>query len=142
MGASHKAGFLEYDMARITSAGTPVLVETPPSGISALWADRRRLGESALRVFPLAIGGNVFGFTADEDATTAILNRYSQAGGNFIDTADSYSDGRSETMIGAWLHDRRNRAEMIVATKIGKSAKTLAFRSRQFRVPSRRRCGG
>jgi aryl-alcohol dehydrogenase-like predicted oxidoreductase len=109
-------------MARMTSAGTPVLVETPPSGISALWTDRRRLGESALRVFPLAIGGNVFGFTVDEDATTAILNRYSQAGGNFIDTADSYSDGRSESMIGEWLHERRNRAEMVVATKIGKSA--------------------
>jgi aryl-alcohol dehydrogenase-like predicted oxidoreductase len=109
-------------MARTASTGTPVLVETPPSGISALWADRRRLGESALRVFPLAIGGNVFGFTVDEDAATGILNRYSQSGGNFIDTADSYSDGRSETMIGTWLRERHNRADMVVATKIGKSA--------------------
>ena len=121
MGRLAQAGFLEYDMARMTSAGTPVLVETPPSGISALWTGRRRLGESELRVFPLAIGGNVFGFTADEDATTAILNRYSQAGGNFIDTADSYSNGRSESLVGAWLHERRNRDEMVVATKIGKS---------------------
>lgn len=99
-----------------------VLAETPPSGISALGVGRRRLGESDLRVFPLAIGGNVFGFTADRDATTNILNRYSEFGGNFIDTADCYADGQSEHMIGQWMRERRNRPEMVVATKVGKSA--------------------
>jgi aryl-alcohol dehydrogenase-like predicted oxidoreductase len=105
-----------------TLAHATVLAETPPSGISALGSGRRRLGESDLRVFPLAIGGNVFGFTADSDATTGILNRYSESGGNFIDTADCYADGRSETMIGQWMRERRNRSEIVVATKVGKSA--------------------
>ncbi|GAB3031072.1 aldo/keto reductase [Parafrigoribacterium mesophilum] len=110
------------DMAGAAQAGTAVLAETPPSGISAIGTGRRRLGESALRVFPLAIGGNVFGFTADYAATTGILNRYSESGGNFIDTADCYADGRSEAMIGDWMRERGNRAEMVVATKVGKSA--------------------
>ncbi|MCU1424846.1 MAG: aldo/keto reductase [Microbacteriaceae bacterium] len=81
----------------------------------------RRVGASDLRVFPLAMSGNVFGRSADVSTTEAILDAYADAGGNFIDTADSYAAGRSETMIGDWMHDRRNRGETIVATKVGKS---------------------
>ena len=83
---------------------------------------RRPLGQSELRVFPLAIGGNVFGWTADGAATNCILDKYFENGGNFVDTADSYAAGRSEQMIGNWMRERRVRAGMVVATKIGKSA--------------------
>ena len=83
---------------------------------------RRAIGPSPLRVFPLAISGNVFGWTADVTATEGILDEYSAAGGNFVDTADSYAGGRSEIMIGNWMRAKRNRADIVVATKIGKSA--------------------
>jgi len=90
----------------------------------------RRIGASDLRVFPLAISGNVFGWTAGAQATHDILNEYAAAGGNFIDTADSYAGGRSEVMIGKWMRDSRNRDDMVVATKIGKSADNPGLRAR------------
>lgn len=82
----------------------------------------RSVGPSELRVFPVAISGNVFGWTADVESTNGILDRFFADGGNFIDTADSYAGGRSEIMIGNWLRDRRNRQDVVIATKIGKSA--------------------
>lgn len=85
---------------------------------------RRRLGQSDLRVFPLAIGGNVFGWTADSQTTVDILDTYFEHGGNFVDTADSYAGGRSEIMIGNWMRERHNRAQMVIGTKIGKSAES------------------
>lgn len=85
-----------------------------------------RLGTSELDVFPLALGGNVFGWTADRDASFAVLDAYVAGGGNFIDSADVYSawadgnsGGESETVIGAWLAERGNRRDVIVATKVG-----------------------
>ncbi|MFE6283044.1 aldo/keto reductase [Streptomyces sp. NPDC057877] len=85
----------------------------------------RKLGPSDLEVFPLALGGNVFGWTADEATSFAVLDAYTAAGGNFVDTADSYSawaegnhGGESETIIGRWLRARGNRADVIVATKV------------------------
>lgn len=82
----------------------------------------RRLGPSALQVFPIALSGTVFGWTADGPTTTAVLDRYVELGGTFIDTADSYAGGRSEIMIGNWMHARGNRDSLTVATKVGKSA--------------------
>jgi aryl-alcohol dehydrogenase-like predicted oxidoreductase len=82
----------------------------------------RTVGPSDLSVFPIAISGNVFGWTADVESTNGILDRYFADGGNFVDTADSYAGGRSEIMIGNWLRDRRNRQDVVIATKIGKSA--------------------
>ncbi|MFB8027325.1 aldo/keto reductase [Streptomyces sp. NPDC056465] len=86
----------------------------------------RPLGSSSLQVFPLALGGNVFGWTADEDTTFAVLDAYVAAGGNFIDTADSYSawvpgneGGESETLIGKWLRARSRRDDVVIATKVG-----------------------
>lgn len=86
----------------------------------------RKLGSSDLRVFPLALGGNVFGWTADEAQSFAVLDAYVAAGGNFVDTADSYSawvpgneGGESETLIGKWLAARGNRSDIVVATKVG-----------------------
>lgn len=91
---------------------------------------RRRIGSSDLRVFPLAISGNVFGWKADDATTDSILDAYAAAGGNFIDTADSYAAGRSEIMIGNWMRSRRNRDEMVIATKVGKSAEDPGLRAR------------
>jgi aryl-alcohol dehydrogenase-like predicted oxidoreductase len=78
-----------------------------------------------LDVFPLNLGGNVFGFTADKTTSFAILDAYTEAGGNFLDTADSYSawapgnsGGESETIIGEWLAARGNRTDIVVATKV------------------------
>ncbi|MGW0467582.1 aldo/keto reductase [Streptomyces sp. NPDC003027] len=86
----------------------------------------RRLGSSDLHVFPLALGGNVFGWTADETRSFAVLDAYTAAGGNFVDTADSYSawaegneGGESETIIGKWLATRGNRDDVVIATKVG-----------------------
>jgi len=90
----------------------------------------RQIGESELTVFPLAMSGNVFGWTSDDATTNQILDRYAGEGGNFIDTADSYAGGRSETMIGNWMRNRRNRADMVVATKVGKSADNPGLRAR------------
>lgn len=85
----------------------------------------RKLGSSELEVFPLALGGNVFGWTADEDQSFAVLDAYTAAGGNFVDTADVYSawaegnqGGESETVLGKWLRARGNRADVVVATKV------------------------
>src|SRR5581483_1439413 len=86
-----------------------------------------RLGGTDLDVFPLCLGGNVFGWTADEEESFAVLDAYAAAGGNFVDTADAYSrwvpgheGGESETVIGNWLAARGNRDRMIVATKVGR----------------------
>ncbi|MET9547586.1 aldo/keto reductase [Streptomyces sp. NPDC006627] len=86
----------------------------------------RTLGSSDLEVFPLALGGNVFGWTADRTASFAVLDAYTAAGGNFIDTADTYSSwvegnegGESETLIGEWLAERGNRSDILLATKAG-----------------------
>ena len=98
-----------------------VLVQPEARVLTAL-PRLRTVGSSDLRVFPLAMSGNIFGWTADEDTTTEVLDAYAFDGGNFIDTADSYAAGRSELMIGNWMRDRGNRHDMVVATKVGKSA--------------------
>lgn len=91
-------------------------------GAASVSSARRRIGFSDLRVFPLALSGNVFGWTADVTSTERILDRYVELGGNFVDTADSYASGRSELMIGTWMRDRRLRDDIVLATKVGKSA--------------------
>ncbi|MEH3122108.1 MAG: aldo/keto reductase [Sphingomonas phyllosphaerae] len=88
--------------------------------------DKRRLGASELRITPLVLGGNVFGWTADRDASFAVLDAFVAGGGTMIDTADVYSawvdghhGGESETMIGDWLRDRGLRDRVLLATKVG-----------------------
>ncbi len=83
-----------------------------------------RIGRSDLDILPLSLGGNVFGWTADRDASFAILDEFHAGGGDFIDTADSYSSwvpgnsgGESETLIGEWLASRKPE-NMVVATKV------------------------
>lgn len=88
--------------------------------------EKRRLGQSSLYIAPLAFGGNVFGWTADEKTSFALLDAFVGAGCNFIDSADVYSrwvpgnqGGESETILGRWLKARGNRDKVIVATKLG-----------------------
>ncbi|MCT9109679.1 aldo/keto reductase [Streptomyces mirabilis] len=85
----------------------------------------RKLGSSDLEVFPLSLGGNVFGWTADEAQSFAVLDAYTAGGGNFVDTADGYSawvpghkGGESETVIGKWFAARGNRSDVVLATKV------------------------
>ena len=85
-----------------------------------------KIGSSDLEVTRLCLGGNVFGWTADRDTSFAVLDAYVAAGGNFVDTADSYfwrapgnSGGESEALIGEWMESRGNRDAVVVATKVG-----------------------
>ncbi len=87
-----------------------------------------RLGNTDLDVFPLCLGGNVFGWTIDEQRSFAVLDAFVQAGGNFIDTADTYGrrgpggTGESERIIGRWIAARGNRDQLVIATKVGMSS--------------------
>jgi aryl-alcohol dehydrogenase-like predicted oxidoreductase len=87
---------------------------------------KRKLGNSGLEVSPLALGGNVFGWTVDEPTAFGLLDAFVAAGFNLIDTADTYSrwvtgnkGGESETMIGKWLKRSGNRDKVVIATKVG-----------------------
>jgi aryl-alcohol dehydrogenase-like predicted oxidoreductase len=89
--------------------------------------EKRELGNSGLEAAPLAFGGNVFGWTADESTSFALLDAFVDAGLNLIDTADMYSTwvqghhgGESETIIGKWLKRSGKRAKVLIATKVGK----------------------
>lgn len=113
--ASARPGPLPSD-ARGSGSSSPASPITSPTALP------RRIGTSALSVFPLALSGTVFGWTTDGPTTTRILDRFVELGGTFIDTADSYAGGRSEIMIGNWMRDRGNRDRLTIATKIGKSA--------------------
>ncbi|MBZ9857761.1 aldo/keto reductase [Mesorhizobium sp. CA13] len=87
---------------------------------------KRRLGRTDLSIAPLVLGGNVFGWTADEKTSFDLLDRFVGAGLNAVDTADAYSrwvpghqGGESETIIGKWMKDRGNRDKVVVITKVG-----------------------
>lgn len=84
----------------------------------------RSIGTTALSVFPICLGTNVFGWTADKEAAFAVLDAYVAGGGNFIDTADVYpawatGESTSETIIGEWMAKRGNRDKIVLATKVG-----------------------
>src|SRR3954469_16340878 len=87
---------------------------------------KRALGASGMAVAPLAFGGNVFGWTADEPTSFRLLDAFVDAGFNLVDTADSYSrwvpghtGGESETVIGNWIAQRGRHDDVIIATKVG-----------------------
>ncbi len=82
---------------------------------------RRPIGRSELRVYPVALGTSVFGWTVDRQMSMSILDRFFLLGGNFIDTADNYAAGQSEMMIGNWLRTRGSRDRVVLATKVGQS---------------------
>jgi aryl-alcohol dehydrogenase-like predicted oxidoreductase len=86
----------------------------------------KQLGKSSLKFSPVTFGGNVFGWTVDEKRSFELLDALVAAGFNTIDTADVYSSwkpgnigGESETIIGKWLKERKNRSSVIIATKVG-----------------------
>jgi aryl-alcohol dehydrogenase-like predicted oxidoreductase len=88
--------------------------------------DYRTLGRSTLKISPVCLGGNVFGWTVDEPTSFSILDAWLDAGFNFVDTADVYSrwapghaGGESETIIGKWLKASGKRDKVILATKVG-----------------------
>jgi aryl-alcohol dehydrogenase-like predicted oxidoreductase len=88
--------------------------------------DKRKLGNTGFEISPLAFGGNVFGWTADEATSFKLLDAFVGAGFNLIDTADSYSrwvsghkGGESETIIGRWIARRGHHDDVVIATKVG-----------------------
>lgn len=86
-----------------------------------------------LEIAPINFGGNVFGWTLDEKESFNILNKFTEGGFNFIDTADTYSwwvngkGGQSEEIIGKWLKERKNRQDIVLATKVGSETKEHGF---------------
>lgn len=88
--------------------------------------ERYPLGRTGFEVAPLALGGNVFGWTADEATSFRLLDTFVDAGGNLVDTANSYSrwvpgheGGESETVIGRWIAQRGRHDDVVIATKVG-----------------------
>ena len=79
----------------------------------------RQLGRTDLSVSALCFGGNVFGWTIDEQKSFAVLDAFIDGGANFIDTADVYGQGTSESILGRWMSSRKNRERIILATKLG-----------------------
>lgn len=93
---------------------------------------KRRLGNTDLEVSPVAFGGNVFGWTIDQEKSFEIIDGFVGAGFNLIDTANNYSywvkgndGGESERIIGNWLKKRRVRDKVVIATKVGGRNKTM-----------------
>lgn len=99
-----------------------------------------RIGRSDLDILPLALGGNVFGWTADRDTSFAVLDAFRDGGGDFIDTADGYSawvpgnsGGESETLIGEWLASRKP-SDVVVATKVSTHPEFRGLRAANIRA--------
>jgi aryl-alcohol dehydrogenase (NADP+) len=96
---------------------------------------KREIGQSGIKSAPLMLGGNVFGWTADEATSHAVLDAFVDAGGNAIDTADVYSNwvaghagGESERVIGSWLKRSGKRNDVVIGTKVGMWDKQLGIR--------------
>jgi aryl-alcohol dehydrogenase-like predicted oxidoreductase len=95
-----------------------------------------------LDVSDLCLGGNVFGWTADEPTSFALLDRYVDATPSthrpFVDTAESYGDGRSEQILGDWMASRGTRDRMVVATKVSRGTKEHPLSAREIRTAAER----
>ena len=97
--------------------------------------------KTELSVYPLCLGGNVFGWSADEAQSHDVLDAYTSVGGNFIDTADVYSEwkdgnngGDSEAIIGSWLKKRGNRSDVVIATKVAKLSTRPGLRAANIKA--------
>ncbi|WP_244284246.1 aldo/keto reductase [Agromyces badenianii] len=95
-----------------------VMASNPLSGPISV-ARRVPIGDTGLEIHPLALGGSTFGWTLGTEQAFDVLDRFAGVGGSFLDTADSYAAGRSESIIGKWMAARRTRGRMAIATKIG-----------------------
>lgn len=95
--------------------------------------EKRKIKNTDLTIAPINFGGNVFGWTLDEKQSFDILDRFTEAGFNFIDTADTYSwwvngrGGQSEEIIGKWMKSRSNRNDIVLATKVGSQTQEHGF---------------
>ncbi|RLJ32602.1 aryl-alcohol dehydrogenase-like predicted oxidoreductase [Chryseobacterium sp. 7] len=95
--------------------------------------EKRKIKNTDLSIAPINFGGNVFGWTLDEKQSFDILDRFTEAGFNFIDTADTYSwwvngkGGQSEEIIGKWMKSRSNRNDIVLATKVGSETKEHGY---------------
>jgi aryl-alcohol dehydrogenase-like predicted oxidoreductase len=95
--------------------------------------NKRIIKNTDLEIAPINFGGNVFGWTLDEKQSFEILDQFTEAGFNFIDTADTYAwwvngtGGQSEAIIGKWLKERKNRENVVIATKVGSETKEHGF---------------
>ncbi len=99
------------------------------------------LGTTELDIYPLCLGGNVFGWTADRDESFAVLDAFTAGGGNLVDTADGYtawvpgnSGGESETILGEWMAARGNRDQVYIATKVAKHPRRPGLRAENIRA--------
>ncbi|KAA9129974.1 aldo/keto reductase [Microbacterium caowuchunii] len=93
----------------------PIPVQGPGVGAGI----RVDLGETGFRIFPLLLGGAEFGWNVDIDTSREILDTYVDRGGNAVYTADSFTGGRSEHIVGQWLHSRGLRDEIVLAARVG-----------------------
>ncbi|NYE20792.1 aldo/keto reductase [Microbacterium immunditiarum] len=93
----------------------PIPVQGPSVGESV----RVRLGETGLDVFPLILGGAEFGWNVDLESSHAIIDAFIELGGNALHTADSFSGGRSEHIVGQWLHSRGIRDDIVLMVRVG-----------------------
>lgn len=110
----------------LTSGSSDARTTSPAAGLTTgeivvNGVPRRRLRGTDVHVYPVALGGSTFGWTADAPATQAILDRYSDAGGNFVSVSDHYSSGRAEVLLGTWIRHRGNRDQLVVATTAGRA---------------------
>lgn len=101
--------------AAASHPSAPIPVQGPPVGSAV----RVALGESGLSVFPLILGGAEFGWNVDLESSHDILDAYLLRGGNAVHTSDAYSAGRSEHIIGQWLHSRGVRDDVVLTVKVG-----------------------
>ncbi|MEV5072024.1 aldo/keto reductase [Microbacterium sp. LMI12-1-1.1] len=101
--------------ARGPHPSAPIPVQGPSVGSNV----RVALGESGADVFPLILGAAEFGWNVDLESSHAILDAYVELGGNAVHTADSYSSGRSEHIIGQWLQSRGLRDDIVLAVRVG-----------------------
>ena len=93
----------------------PIPVQGPPLGQGV----RVKLGEAGAEIFPLILGGAEFGWNVDLESSHEIMDAYVERGGNAVHTADSFAGGRSEHIIGQWLHSRGLRDEVTLAVRVG-----------------------
>jgi aryl-alcohol dehydrogenase-like predicted oxidoreductase len=93
----------------------PIPVQGPGVGTNV----RVPLGESGLSIFPLILGGAEFGWNVDLESSHAILDAFAEVGGNAVHTSDSFASGRSEHIVGQWLHSRGLRDEIVLAVRVG-----------------------
>jgi aryl-alcohol dehydrogenase-like predicted oxidoreductase len=92
----------------------------------------RDVGGTGVMVSPIGIDGAVFGWAAGIDETASVLDTYAAAGGNLVSTADHYAGGRSEVMIGAWLRTVRDRATVIIETRVGRHPDAAGLSKRKM----------